>query len=111
MKYSASLQDCAFEFEIYDGYDQERSDEAAAASVVLDITSSESFDKARIWIKELQIKCRHGIVIALAGNKMDMKLGLRVTTADGNSPYFVEISVKTIVEGLHGLIAERAPKL
>lgn len=119
MKYSVSLQDCAVEFGIYDKYDGDMYDEAAAAIVVYDITSSESFDTAKIWIKELQRKCRNGIVIALVGNKIDKEQDRKVTTADAkqyandNFQYFMEISAKTgtNVEELFRLIAQKVSKV
>ena len=45
---------------------------AAAAIVVFDITSRESFDGAKAWVKELQRRGDPSLVIALAGNKTDL---------------------------------------
>lgn len=45
---------------------------AAAAAVVYDITSYESFTRAKAWVKELQVRADANIVIALAGNKADL---------------------------------------
>lgn len=45
---------------------------AAAAVVVYDITSYESFTRAKAWVKELQVRADANIVIALAGNKADL---------------------------------------
>lgn len=45
---------------------------AAAAVVVYDITKSQSLDKAKAWVKELQRQANPNIVIALVGNKLDL---------------------------------------
>ena len=45
---------------------------AAAAIVVYDITSAESFARAKNWVRELQRAGNANIVIALAGNKYDL---------------------------------------
>ena len=45
---------------------------AQAAIVVFDITSPESFEKAKSWVSELQRQGSPNIVIALAGNKCDL---------------------------------------
>lgn len=46
---------------------------AAAAIVVYDITSAESFARAKNWVRELQRAGNANIVIALAGNKYDLQ--------------------------------------
>ena len=46
---------------------------AAAAIVVYDITSSESFSRAKNWVRELQRAGNPNNVIALAGNKYDLQ--------------------------------------
>ena len=45
---------------------------ASAAAIVYDITSKESFAKAKYWVKELQKNASQDIVIILVGNKSDM---------------------------------------
>lgn len=45
---------------------------AAAAVVVYDVTSNESFARAQAWVRELQRQASPGLVIALAGNKADL---------------------------------------
>ena len=52
-----------------------------AAVVVYDITSAESFDKAKFWVKELQQQGNPDAVVALAGNKVDAE-AQRSVTAD-----------------------------
>ena len=43
-----------------------------AAIVVYDITKSDTFGRAKEWVKELQRQASPNIVIALAGNKADL---------------------------------------
>ena len=54
---------------------------AQAAIVVFDITSTESFDKAKVWVNELQRQGSPNIIIALAGNKSDLAQKRTVPTA------------------------------
>jgi Ras-related protein Rab-5C len=79
-------QKCALEenkiikFEIWDTAGQERFHSLApmyyrnaqAAVVVYDVTKAASLDKAKSWVKELQRQANPNIVIALAGNKIDL---------------------------------------
>ncbi|KAJ0016011.1 hypothetical protein NQD34_014301 [Periophthalmus magnuspinnatus] len=74
------LDDTTVKFEIWDTAGQERYHSLApmyyrgaqAAIVVFDITSAESFSRAKTWVMELQRQASPNIVIALAGNKADM---------------------------------------
>ncbi|CAD7969720.1 unnamed protein product [Amoebophrya sp. A120] len=68
-------------FEIWDTAGQERYRSlapmyyrgAAAAVIVYDVTSRESFDGARSWVQELQgMAAQESLVIALCGNKVDL---------------------------------------
>ncbi|KAJ6168320.1 Small GTPase superfamily Rab type [Penicillium chrysogenum] len=67
-------------FEIWDTAGQERYKSLApmyyrnanCAVVVYDITQASSLDKAKSWVKELQRQANENIVIALAGNKLDL---------------------------------------
>jgi Ras-related protein Rab-5C len=45
---------------------------AQAAIVVYDVTKATSLEKAKSWVKELQRQANPNIVIALAGNKVDL---------------------------------------
>src|ERR1700761_5445666 len=45
---------------------------AQAAVVVYDVTKAATLEKAKSWIKELQRQANPNIVIALAGNKVDL---------------------------------------
>jgi hypothetical protein len=73
----------------------------SAAIVVYDITSHESFERAKQWIKELQRNGNADIVIALSGNKLDLADKRAVQTqeaqeyAEENGILFSETSAKT----------------
>ncbi|NWQ84819.1 RAB5C protein, partial [Columbina picui] len=74
---------------------------AQAAIVVYDITNTDTFVRAKNWVKELQRQASPNIVIALAGNKADLATKRAVdfqdaqTYADDNSLLFMETSAKT----------------
>jgi len=120
------VQDCTVKFEIWDTAGQERYHSlapmyyrgAAAAIVVYDITSQESFHRAKSWVKELQRQGSPDVVIALAGNKIDREEEREVAAADAkqyaddNSLYFIETSAKTNVNvrELFLAIARQLPK-
>ncbi|OVA18016.1 Small GTPase superfamily [Macleaya cordata] len=96
-------------FEIWDTAGQERYAAlaplyyrgAAVAVVVYDITSPESFSKARYWVKELQKHGSPNIVMALVGNKADLQENREVSVQDAvdyaekNGMFFIETSAKT----------------
>ncbi|AQL09608.1 Ras-related protein RABF1 [Zea mays] len=96
-------------FEIWDTAGQERYAAlaplyyrgAAAAIVVYDITSPESFSKAQYWVKELQKHGSPGIVMVLVGNKADLHDNRSVSSQDAqdyaekNNMFFIETSAKT----------------
>lgn len=83
-------------FEIWDTAGQERYKSLApmyyrnanCAVVVYDITAPASLDKAKAWVKELQRQANDNIVIALAGNKLD----LANDTTSGSSKRAIETS-------------------
>jgi Ras-related protein Rab-5C len=120
------LPDYTVKFEIWDTAGQERYHSlapmyyrgAAAAIVVYDISNSESFVRARSWVKELQRQGNPNIVIALAGNKADLEDKRRVETseaqqyAQANGILFMETSAKTAlnVNELFVAIANKLPK-
>ncbi|THH03226.1 hypothetical protein EW145_g6423 [Phellinidium pouzarii] len=74
------LEDRVLRYEIWDTAGQERFHSLApmyyrnaqAAVVVYDITKATSLEKAKSWVKELQRQANPNIVIALAGNKVDL---------------------------------------
>jgi len=67
-------------FEIWDTAGQERYKSLApmyyrnanCAVVVYDVTQASSLEKAKSWVRELQRQASENIVIALAGNKLDL---------------------------------------
>ena len=63
---------------------------AAAAVVVYDIGSAESFAKAQAWVRELQRQGAPGAVIALAGNKADLAADARAVTSEEARAYAAE---------------------
>jgi len=123
---TVSLNDTVVKFEIWDTAGQERYHSLApmyyrgaqAAIVVYDITSNDSFERAKSWIKELQRQGNPNIVIALAGNKADLEGNRRIqqteaqTYADDNALLFMETSAKTAVNvnELFVAIAKKLPK-
>jgi small GTP-binding protein len=123
---NVSLNDYTVKFEIWDTAGQERYHSlapmyyrgAAAAVVVYDITNSDSFARAKSWVKELQRQGSPNIVIALAGNKCDLASKRKVETAEAseyakdNGLFFMETSAKTAlnVEELFKAIAKKLPK-
>ncbi|BGP27600.1 small GTPase [Rhodotorula toruloides] len=112
-------------FEIWDTAGQERYKSLApmyyrsahAAIVAYDITSSASLLKARSWIAELQRQADPGIVVCLAGNKLDLSSQRQVTTAEAEQfareegLLFFEVSAKTAegIEEMFQTIAEKMP--
>lgn len=83
------LEDRVLRYEIWDTAGQERFHSLApmyyrnaqAAVVVYDVTKASSLEKAKTWVKELQRQANPNIVIALAGNKVDL-----VQPASSSSP-------------------------
>ncbi|XP_014674628.1 PREDICTED: ras-related protein Rab-5B-like [Priapulus caudatus] len=120
------LDDITVKFEIWDTAGQERYHSLApmyyrgaqAAIVVYDITSQDTFNRAKSWVKELQRQANPNIVIALAGNKADLADKRMVEFEDGqayadeNSLVFVETSAKTAmnVNDVFLTIAKKLPK-
>jgi len=80
MTQTLALDDVTVKFEIWDTAGQERYHSLApmyyrgaqAAVVVYDITSTDSFERAQRWVSELRDQANKNIVIALAGNKIDL---------------------------------------
>merc|ERR1719198_1963557 len=123
---TVALNDTTVKFEIWDTAGQERYHSlapmyyrgAAAAIVVYDITSEESFERAKSWVKELQRQGNPNIVIALAGNKTDLSIKRKVQSEDAQAYVdeagimFMETSAKTAsnVNELFVAIARKLPK-
>ncbi|KAI9783583.1 MAG: GTP-binding protein of the rab/ypt [Peltula sp. TS41687] len=116
-------------FEIWDTAGQERYKSLApmyyrnanCAVVVYDITHATSLDKAKSWVKELQRQANENIIIALAGNKLDLVTEYPekrvIPTADAQAYakeaglLFFETSAKTAenVRELFTAIARKLP--
>merc|ERR1711939_1236651 len=115
-------------FEIWDTAGQERYKSLApmyyrnanCAVVVYDITQASSLDKAKQWVKELQRQANENIIIALAGNKLDLVTSQpdkrAISTADAEAYakeaglLFFETSAKTS-ENVRELFTSIAKKL
>lgn len=115
-------------FEIWDTAGQERYHSLApmyyrganAAVIVYDITSLDSFERAKKWVTELDKQAQPDIVIALIGNKTDLQTQRQVQKEDvvyyaqQNHPNIIlmEASAKTgdnVVE-IFDAIAQKLPK-
>ena len=95
---------------------------AAAAVLVYDITKPSSFDTMVRWVEELKVRGPPNIVLAFAGNKLDLAAERQVPTAQvqnyiskieeggGGRPFFRECSAKT-GEGVKELFEEVCVKL
>jgi len=112
-------------FEIWDTAGQERYHSlapmyyrgAAAAIIVYDISSTESFERAKSWVKELQRQGNPNMVMALAGNKADLAETSRKVSvedaqqyAEENGLFFMETSAKD-AQNVNELFEEVARKL
>uniref|UniRef100_A0A0D6R1V7 Uncharacterized protein n=1 Tax=Araucaria cunninghamii TaxID=56994 RepID=A0A0D6R1V7_ARACU len=107
--HSLALNEATIKFEIWDTAGQERYHSlapmyyrgAAAAIVVYDITSLDSFIRAKKWVEELQRQGTPNMVMALAGNKADLVTKRKVepeeaqTYAKENGLFLIETSAKT----------------
>jgi small GTP-binding protein len=97
MTQTVSLGSEVVKFEIWDTAGQERYKSlapmyyrgAAAAVIVYDITSRESFDAAKSWVAELQST---DTLIALAGNKSDLDSS-RVVERETAQAYAEEMNI------------------
>jgi len=123
---TVSVNDSTVKFEIWDTAGQERYHSLApmyyrgalAAIVVYDITSVDSFNRAKSWVRELQRQANPALVMALAGNKSDKDDERAVAAeeaqayADEHGLFFMETSAKTAtnVNELFYEIARKLPK-
>ncbi|KAK8456048.1 hypothetical protein SEVIR_4G267200v4 [Setaria viridis] len=123
-----SLDEATVKLDIWDTAGQERYHSlapmyyrgAAAAVVVFDITSTDSYMRAKRWVDELQRQAGNPhLVMALVGNKVDLEERRQVGTqeamdyAEANGLLFTETSAKTAqnVSELFHELAERLVEL
>lgn len=92
---------------------------ASAAVVVFDVTSRDSFEGAKSWVKELQRRGEPNVVIAIAGNKADAPKEKRVLDAAEVREYateagclYMDTSAKTglNVKEIFVAIAKKLPR-
>ena len=91
---------------------------AEAAIVVYDITSFESFEGAKSWVRELKLYGQPNVVVALAANKCDLEQYRAVSTHEGqayareNELTYFETSAKTAhnVRRMFVELAQRVPR-
>ena len=76
--------------------------DADACIIVYDITSQQSFQEAEYWLHDLNEKGPSNILIALAGNKLDLASLRAVSTVNGKGfaeknciPVFMETSAQS----------------
>ena len=74
---------------------------ANAAIIVFDLTASETLNAVKDWVQELRRNLQDEIIIAIVGNKVDLKEEKQVSKADAleyansiHASYF-EVSAKT----------------
>lgn len=94
--------------------------DADACIIVYDITSKQSFDEVKYWLKDLDEKGPQEVLIALAGNKCDLESLRNVLTSDGQGfakenkiPIFIETSAQSgqnitelFTEIAHGFVTD-----
>jgi len=114
-------------FEIWDTAGQERYHSLApmyyrgaqAAIVAFDITSRDSYDKAKVWVNELHEKSSSDQLVALVGNKLDLRDSRAIDNeeaekyASEKSLFYFETSAKdgTNVDNLFLTLATKLPKI
>ncbi|KAM7509503.1 hypothetical protein LguiA_019956 [Lonicera macranthoides] len=119
-----SLNEATIKFDIWDTAGQERYHSlapmyyrgAAAAVVVYDITSMDSFARAKKWVLEVHRQGNPNMVMLLVGNKVDLDANREVAIEEGeqyakeNGLFFLETSAKT-AQNVNELFYEIAQRL
>ncbi|KAK7319998.1 hypothetical protein RJT34_04727 [Clitoria ternatea] len=119
-----SLTEATVKFDIWDTAGQERYHSlapmyyrgAAAAIVVYDITSMDSFVRAKKWVREVQRQANPSLIMFLVANKADLEDQRRVGNEEGeeyakeNGLSFLETSAKT-AQNVNELFYEIAQRL
>jgi len=126
-KKSVTVPGCTVNFSLWDTAGQEKFRSvnrlyfrgAGAAVIVFDLTSRASFDHVPSWVDEIRAHTTPGMILALAGNKADLKAARVVSPEDGKAladrlgALYAETSARTGsgVADLFKAVAREVPKM